>query len=83
MNTQTIHYLTPRRAQAALGVQVYDLRGRLTYDSGFVNGNALSWKLRNDRGQLLANGVYLNVVMIRAWDGTILRSEVKKLVILR
>ncbi len=34
-------------------------------------------------GRRLANGVYLYVVTIRRQDGAILRSQVKKLVILR
>jgi hypothetical protein len=31
----------------------------------------------------MANGVYLYVVTVKGWDGSIIRSEVRKLVILR
>jgi len=53
------------------------------YGSGLVSGNSLSWDGLMSDGRRLANGVYLYVVTIRKQDGTILRSQVKKVVILR
>jgi len=67
----------------ALRVEVFNLAGRRIYDSGLVSGNSLYWDGLMSDGRRLANGVYLYVVTIRKQDGTILRSQVKKLVILR
>jgi hypothetical protein len=67
----------------ALRVEVFNLAGRKIYDSGLVSGNSLYWDGLMSDGRRLANGVYLYVITYRREDGTILRSEVKKLVILR
>jgi hypothetical protein len=64
-------------------VQVFNLAGREVYNSGFVTGSKLYWNGLINDGRRLANGVYLYVITYRREDGTILRSEVKKLVILR
>jgi hypothetical protein len=63
-------------------VMIFDLSGKLVFHSGWVE-NGFTWNLLDNRGQPLANGVYLYVITYRREDGTILRSEVKKLVILR
>lgn len=68
---------------AHLRLEVYDLSGHRVFDSGKVAGNRLTWDLRDDPGRLLANGIYLYRVTVRTLDGRILRSEVKKLAILR
>ncbi len=65
-----------------LQLNIFNLSGRLIYHTDWVS-NGFEWDLLNDREQRLANGVYLYVVTIRKQDGTILRSQVKKLVILR
>lgn len=64
-------------------IQVFDLSGRLLYDSGFVGGSNLRWEGLTRDGRRVANGVYLYVVTVRTLDGRLLRSEVRKLVILR
>jgi len=46
------------------------------FDSGYVRSNQLDWHLQNDEGFIVANGVYLYVVTIRGYDGSIIRSEV-------
>jgi hypothetical protein len=63
-------------------VIIFDLSGKLVFRSDWVQ-NGFTWNLLDNRGQPLANGVYLYVITYRREDGTILRSEVKKLVILR
>ena len=67
---------------AQLEVQVYSLTGKLIFDAA-QNGNTLSWNMRNISGQRMANGVYLYVVTSRGADGKIIRSGVKKLVVMR
>lgn len=68
---------------AALRVQVFSLAGRAVFDSGFLSSYALEWLPVNDRGAPLATGVYLYVIGARLADGTLIRSEVRKLVVLR
>jgi PKD repeat protein len=64
-------------------VQVFSLAGQEVFDSGFVGGRELSWDLTNAQGKPLANGVYLYVITARGFDGQVIRSGVRKLVILR
>jgi len=66
-----------------IAVQVFNLTGVRVFDSGFVQGNQLDWHLQSDEGFIVANGVYLYVVTVRGWDDSIIRSEVRKLVVLR
>jgi hypothetical protein len=67
----------------SLQVEIYNLAGRRVFDSGFVAGNELVWALQNDRGHRVANGVYLYIVRVRGFNGEVIASEVKKLVVLR
>jgi hypothetical protein len=64
-------------------VQVYDLRGALIFDSGPTQGPTVQWNLNTTRGALASNGVYLYVLTARARDGSLLRSEVRKITVLR
>jgi len=66
-----------------VAVQVFNLAGVKVFDSGFVHGNQLNWHLQNEDGFTVANGVYLYIVTVKGYDGTVIRSEVRKLVILR
>jgi surface antigen len=64
-------------------VQIFNSAAYLVYDSGFIPGNSLEWKLVTSNGQLIANGVYLYVITVRGYDGRVIKSEVRKLVVLR
>ncbi|MBI1741614.1 DUF11 domain-containing protein [Candidatus Acetothermia bacterium] len=66
-----------------LQVQIFDLSGRRVRNSGFIKGNGLTWYLQDDRGNSVADGVYLYVMTVRGFDNKVIRSEVHKLVILR
>jgi predicted outer membrane repeat protein len=66
----------------SIDVDVFGLNGRKIF-SGSSTGNSLRWNLRTSRGFLAANGVYLYVIKIRGQDGKIIRSAVRKLVVLR
>jgi hypothetical protein len=68
---------------AQVFIEIYDLSGTPAFTSGWQSGSTFEWHLQNNQGQSIANGVYLYVITVRGWDGTILRSEVKKLVVLR
>jgi curli biogenesis system outer membrane secretion channel CsgG len=73
----------PMGASGEIQLQIYDLSGRKVFDSGRVSGHALTWKAQNAVGEPVANGIYVYVVTARTLDGRILKSEVKKLAILR
>jgi hypothetical protein len=67
---------------AGVQLQVYDLSGRIVaYQS--ASGASLRWNGLSSHGQTLANGVYLYVVTVKGYDGKVVNSEVRKLVILR
>lgn len=63
-------------------VQVFDLAGGKLFDRK-VAGNSLMFQALTKDGKPMANGVYLYVVTAKGFHGDVVRSEVKKLVILR
>jgi len=64
-------------AELELQVQMFDLSGRLRFDSGRVVGGSLSITTAG-----LANGVYIYVISFYGPDGR-MRREIRKLVVLR
>lgn len=48
-----------------------------------TQGTKLMWNLRNEVGQRVANGVYFYALTYKLKDGTAIRDEIKKIVILR
>ena len=74
------------RAQAsssqALAVEIFGLNGKRIY-ADLSQNSRLVWHMRTDSGRPVANGVYLYVVSTRNENGNILRSEVKKLLVMR
>lgn len=68
---------------ATLKVEVFQLTGQLVYESGFNEGQALNWNLLGRNGQPLANGVYLYVLTVKDAQGSIVKTKLQKLVVLR
>jgi hypothetical protein len=66
----------------AIKVQIFDLSGRLVYESGEIPGTSLDWHTENQVGETLANGVYL-YRMYALIGGEWIESKTKKLAILR
>lgn len=66
----------------AIVVTVYDLEGHPLF-SRASSGTSLTWRLREENGKPVANGVYLYRVTARGPWGEIVHSEVRKLAILR
>ncbi len=64
-------------------LEVYNLVGWRVFDSGGVLGNTLSWNLHDQLGRRLANGVYLYVITVKGDGDQVVRSQIRKLVILR
>ncbi len=63
-------------------VQLFDLAGRTVLDEG-ASGRQLRVRLLDEQGRPLANGVYLYVVEVKGVDGRVIRTDVRKLVVLR
>jgi chitodextrinase len=67
----------------SIRVEIYSLAGRKVFDSREIVGRQLTWHLRNDQGELVANGIYLYVVTVRGFNGDVFQSQVKKVIVLR
>jgi hypothetical protein len=67
----------------SLRVEVYDLAGNAVFSSGWAHGSALRWNLLDASGRPVANGAYLYVVTVRDASGALVKSEVRKLALLR
>lgn len=63
---------------AVVNVQVFNLAGKTVFISDWLQGTELTWN-----PDPLANGVYLYVLSVRGADGSLVRSRIQKLVILR
>ncbi len=68
---------------AEISVHVFNLAGDAVFMSPWQQGAELDWPALTDDGRPLANGVYLYVISVRGFDGSLVRSRVQKLVILR
>lgn len=68
---------------AEISVQVFNLAGRAVFVSDWQKGTELHWLALTEEGRPLANGVYLYVLNVRGADGSLTRSRIQKLVILR
>jgi len=83
ITTSSAEFIVQGRGVEGIQVRVFNLAGAQVFDSGFVAGNTLEWNLMNGQGETVANGVYLYVVTVKGHDGSIIKSEIRKLVILR
>jgi hypothetical protein len=72
-------FLVQGQGIESIAVRVWDLSGRPVF-SGQAEGNALS--IEGPEGAW-ANGVYLYIVTVRGFDGSLFQSELRKMVILR
>ncbi len=69
------------RGVKGLTVQLYDISGRTVLQAE-ANGSLVSVPLTGANSKL-SNGVYLAVLTVRGWDGQIVKSEVRKIVVKR
>ena len=67
---------------SAVEINIYGLSGQEIHSQS-ANGSKLSWNLRTDSGQPLANGVYIAQVTSRNSQGDVIGSEIKKIAVLR
>jgi len=66
----------------AIEVYIFDLRGRRVFTSGRA-ANGLLWRGQGGDGRRLANGVYLYVVRVYGFQGEVIQTQVRKLIVLR
>ncbi len=67
---------------ASVEVELFDLTGRQVakYEA---QGQALSFYAMDKLGRTLANGVYLYTVKVKGYDGKVIRTEIRKLIVKR
>lgn len=82
VHTNAVHFVVEGQGIEQIRVKIYNLAGREIYDSQFVVGRELTWRIENNVGLPVANGVYLYIVTIKG-SHEIERSRVRKLVVLR
>jgi hypothetical protein len=71
----------PAEALASIRLQVFDMQGRMLIDH-MNAGETLATSLDAAK-ERLANGAYLYAVTLTGSHGTVYRSQVKKLIVLR
>jgi len=65
-----------------LSVHIFNLQGKLVF-AREASDSQLIWKGINEAGYPLGNGVYLYLITARGFNGEVLRSGIRKLVVLR
>jgi hypothetical protein len=66
----------------AIKVQIFDLAGRVVFDSGW-QPNDYDWHVQSNTGETLANGIYLYIVTVRGPNGETVVTETRKLAVYR
>jgi hypothetical protein len=66
----------------SLRLELFDLSGRRLVDRT-ITGDQLVLPAVTDKGKLLANGVYLYILTVSGEQGQLIRTEIRKLVIMR
>lgn len=82
MRGQSLEFTVQGFGIAETTVELFTLTGARIRQAR-AEGQGVTLKLADEKGQMLANGVYLYVVTVRGWDGRELRSTVRKLIVLR
>jgi uncharacterized repeat protein (TIGR01451 family) len=81
-SNQRIEFRAHHALAQEIDVDIYSLNGRKVFSQS-SRGHSLQWNLRDDSGRRVANGVYLYRVVARGSDRQVMRSEIKKFVVLR
>lgn len=64
-------------------VRIFDLSGKMVFDSGWKAESTFEWHLQKDNGEVVANGVYLCVVQVETSEEEIIKGKVEKILVLR
>jgi hypothetical protein len=79
---RAINFSVQGSVSQQIEVDVHNLSGKQVFTQS-ARGNSLRWNLRDESGRQVANGVYLYRVIARGLDGRVMKSEIKKFVVLR
>ena len=79
---QAVQFIIQGTGIKEMSVSVFGLNG-IRIMENISQSNQLDWDLLNQRGQVVANGVYFYFVLVRGFDGKIFKSKVQKLVVTR
>jgi len=79
---ETVEFAVLGGEAAQIRVYVYDLSGRLVYDSGWQPGPTHQWNLQDRQGRIVASGVYLFWAEVKMGE-KIVRSGLGRLLVLR
>jgi hypothetical protein len=82
LDTHSVRFVVEGQGVTGMEAQVFDLSGRLIFNQD-MTGTTLTFRGLGADGRPLANGVYLYTVSVRGSDGSVVRNEVRKLVLLR
>ena len=82
IGSRSIEFRAQGQNSGVIGVQIYSLNGREVYAADEI-GSSLKWNLRDKNSRPVANGVYFYVVTMRGPDGNLIRTDIKKLIVLR
>lgn len=78
----TLTFVADGQGITSMSVEIFDLNGQRVFAQETA-GPRLTWDLsKNDSGHV-ANGVYLYVATVSGFNGEVVRSPVKKLMVLR
>lgn len=78
----TVEFAVQGAGIAETTVELFTLTGARLLTTT-APGTHVTLSLLNKQGAALANGVYLYVLTVRGWDGSVRRGEVRKLVVMR
>ena len=79
--SDAVRFSTRLQEASTLQVEVFDLQGARLFDSGPTANRATDWRLSNQNGVRVANGVYLYVVTVWNKQGQQLRRKLGKLAV--
>jgi hypothetical protein len=66
----------------AMRVEVYAPSGEMVFDSGTVTGQVVEWRMRNQQGERVADGLYLATISTQSGTGKT-RKRIEQIVVSR
>lgn len=77
---QAVYFRALGQGIKEIAVELFDLSGRAIYRSGWQKNN-LFWAYQTERAERVAPGVYLYSMSVKGYDGTVIKTELRKLVV--
>jgi hypothetical protein len=80
-DSQRAQFAVQGEAQA-VRVEVYAPSGEMVFDSGTVTGQAVEWRMQNQQGEPVADGIYLATISTKSSTGQA-RKRIEQIVVSR